>query len=272
MNRVHDISIPSPQELSETRTPEHTVGDRLQQAGSKPLRHLEHSEVEPLQGLREGHEAFDRPLWDELPDDHEAPDHSLWEDLPDDRGRIEDPADNKEEETPEIMEPPVVITFTCPPGVDPKEFARQLKGQERGINSQTIAQNMKNRKDYQNRKDVTGDGRDPEAAKAQKIARDKAFQSRIKRNMEKLNMSYADAKKEAEDWMKKQAALHNPDQIAGGDPAKVSRIGDASVNSSIGGQWKQKVKELQQAVDEFSKNYTADELEKIKMNVKLVVL
>ena len=121
--------------------------------------------------------------------------------------------------------------------MDRKEFNRQLKGQERGINSQTIAENKANRENYQRRKDETGDGRAPEADVAQRRAKEKAFQSRISTNMEKKNMSYGEAKKEAEEWMNGQAALHNPDQVAGGDPNKVSRMGNSRVNSSIGSQW-----------------------------------
>lgn len=84
-------------------------------------------------------------------------------------------------------------------------------------------------------------------------------------------MSYADAKAEAQSWLKTQAALHNPDQIAGGDPGKVSRMGDRSVNSSIGGQWKNRVSELANGIDEYAKGKTREELEHTKLNVKLIV-
>ena len=68
------------------------------------------------------------------------------------------------------MEPPVVIRFKCPEGVDPKEFERQLKAQERGLNSQTVAENKKNREAYEARKEETGNGRDVESKKAQEFA------------------------------------------------------------------------------------------------------
>lgn len=178
-----------------------------------------------------------------------------------------------EKELPEKMEPPVVIKFKCPEGMDKKEFERQLKAQERGLNSQTVGQNMANREAYQQRKEETGSGRSLEGNEAQRMAREKAYQSRIASNM-KNGMSYAEAKEEASNWIKTQAALHNPDQIAGGDPTKVSRMGDANVNSSIGSQWggkAQKVKELESACNEFAKGYTKEELAQIKMNVKLEV-
>lgn len=168
------------------------------------------------------------------------------------------------------MEPPVVIKFRCPEGANSKEFERQIKAQERGLNSQTVAENKKNREAYVARKEETGNGRDVESKKAQKIARQKAFQSRIETN-QKNGMSYSDAKKEAESWIKTQAALHNPDQIAGGDPSKVSRMGDAKVNSSIGVQWKHRVDELKTAVDDYSNGKTSEELANTKMNVKLIM-
>lgn len=165
----------------------------------------------------------------------------------------------------------IPIEFKCPEGVDRKEFNRQLKGQERGLNSQTVLENMKNRNAFEQRKLETGNGRDLESGKkAQEIARQKAFQSRIESNQKK-GMSYPEARKEAQTWISRQAALHNPDQIAGGDPAKVSRMGDAGVNASIGAQWKTRVPELKRAVDEYAKNKSTQELANTKMNVKLTV-
>ena len=168
------------------------------------------------------------------------------------------------------MEPPVIIVFKCPDGVDPKEFLRQLKGQERGLNSQTIAENTYNREAYARRRSETGNGRDPECEIAQKITRQKALQSRIETN-QKNGMTYSEAKAEAENWIKGQAALHNPDQIAGGDPNKVSRMGDASVNSSIGVQWRSRVTILDEAISEYCKSEGVNpgDLTKTKLNVKL---
>lgn len=173
-------------------------------------------------------------------------------------------------ELPQKMEPPVNLKFTCPDGMDKKEFTRQLKGQERGINSQSVAQNIENRNNFQKRLQETGNGRSPEGNMAQKEAREKALAKRIETNQSN-GMTFKEAKEEAENWIKNQAALHNPDQIAGGDPTKVSRMGDARVNSSIGRQWRDNVGQLDSQVSEFAKKYTTDELAKIKMNVKLEV-
>jgi len=172
----------------------------------------------------------------------------------------------------EKMEPQIVIMFICPDGMDKKEFTRQLKGQERGLNSQTLAENMANRAAFEQRKAETGNGRDlSEGKKAQDIAREKATQSRIESN-QKNGMSYSEAKAEAKEWIKTQAALHNPDQIAGGDPTRVSRMGDSNVNSSIGSQWRTRVEQLEKGVKDYAKDKTREELENTKMNVKLVAV
>ena len=179
---------------------------------------------------------------------------------------------NQDAEKMKKMEPPIIIKFICPEGMNREEFIRQLKRQERGLNSQTVAENMDNRAAYEKRRAETGNGRDiSEGKKAQEIAREKALQSRIESNQKK-GMSYSEAKAEAQEWIKKQAALHNPDQIAGGDPSKVSGMGDAGVNSSIGSQWRSRVEHLKQNVDEYAKDKDRGELENTKMNVKLVVV
>lgn len=181
--------------------------------------------------------------------------------------KMRDPDEMRLEDTKEIplkMEPPIVISFNCLDGMDKEEFSRQLKGQEGGLNSQSVAENMKNRAAFQE------NGRSGEGNKLQEVAREKAYQDRIASNMEK-GMSYSEAKREATEWKKTQAALHNPDQIAGGDPTKVVGTGDSKVNSSIGSQWKSRVKQIENATNEFAKGYSDKELSQIKMNVKLEV-
>lgn len=169
------------------------------------------------------------------------------------------------------MYPPIVIKFKIPDGMDKKEFLRQLKAQERGLNSQSLAENMDNREAFNKRKEETGNGRDVEkSSRAQKETREKALQSRIEKNQSN-GMSYKEAKIEAESWIKTQAAIHNPDQIAGGRPDKVSRMGDSRVNSSLGGQWKSRVDTLAKGVEDFANGKTRAELEVTKMNIKLEI-
>ena len=178
--------------------------------------------------------------------------------------------DNKERKSFERMEQ-AIIKFKYPENVNAaqkKEFDRQLKAQERGINSQTVAENIKNRREYQLRKAETGNGRLPEAGIAQQRAREKAITQRIQSNQKK-GMNFSEAKREADAWIQTQAALHNPDQIAGGNPLTVSRMGDKNINSSIGGQWSSRVVLLDSAVNQFVQEHPNQDLAQIKMNVKL---
>ena len=160
------------------------------------------------------------------------------------------------------MEVQVEVKFKCPTGMDQKEFSRQLKGQERGLNNMTVDKWTQNREKYKE------NGRAPEGAEAQRLQREKALQSRIESNQKK-GMSYAEANKEAKTWIAGQDALHNPDQKAGGDPNKVSRMGDAKVNRSIGSQWRGRIDAMEREIKAYAKDKSPEELAKTKLNVKL---
>ena len=51
-------------------------------------------------------------------------------------------------------------------------------------------------------------------------------------------MDPEEAEKVARESMKGQAALHNPDGVAGGKIDSITSMGDENINSSIGSQWK----------------------------------
>lgn len=178
----------------------------------------------------------------------------------------ENNSETKKSDIKEVMEPPIIIKFKCPSDVDPTEFRRQLKGQQEGLNKQSVKENIDNRARYE------AEGRAKEGADAQKIAKEKAIADRIKDNLDK-GMSVSEAREEANEYFKDKAALHDPDQVAGGDPQNVTGMGDARINSSIGGQWGKggKAKELAKAVSDFAEGKTDEELSKIKMNVILEV-
>ncbi|PVE70060.1 hypothetical protein DC421_17780 [Priestia megaterium] len=78
--------------------------------------------------------------------------------------------------------------------------------------------------------------------------------------------SFDEAEEEAEKWLKTQAALHNPDQVAGGRP---EIIGDKRVNFSIGSQWRSRIKIVDKQIEEISKNMTLEQLKNTYLNVKL---
>jgi len=81
------------------------------------------------------------------------------------------------------------------------------------------------------------------------LGRDTSINTIIKRIKEdaldkKINslvangIDYETAEQQAKDWLKTQAVLHNPDQIAGGFADLLSGLGNKNINSSIGSQWR----------------------------------
>ena len=132
-----------------------------------------------------------------------------------------------------------VIEFNNKSGLDEKEFKKQLRDQQDGLCELTIDEYKKNREVYNKRKAETGNGRDPDSAKYQTQAKKEAIATKTK---EFRNQGYS--KTEAETMAKKcasdKAALHTPDQIAGGFADRISGMGDSGINSSIGPQWNSK--------------------------------
>ncbi|WP_024480406.1 polymorphic toxin type 15 domain-containing protein [Cellulophaga baltica] len=142
------------------------------------------------------------------------------------------------------------------------EFIKQLRGQEAGLNNLTVDDFIKNRDEY------LKNGRSNSASKAQRDFREKAHNKRIKENRKK-GMSYDEAKLEADEWMDTQAALHDPDQVAGGFGDNVTGMGDRDVNSSLGSQWKDKIDDLDSQVREAAKDMTEAEKKSTYLNIEL---
>jgi hypothetical protein len=115
-----------------------------------------------------------------------------------------------------VHNPTCVIKFKYPAGAstaDKLEFTRQLKLQQRGINKLTRNQLKKNRAAYV------------------KHGRSKAGKAAQRKYRKKHGLGST------------QAALHNPDQIAGGGPIPTAH-GTTGINSSLGSQWKGNVAQL----------------------------
>ncbi|QOS82315.1 hypothetical protein JNUCC31_05450 [Paenibacillus sp. JNUCC31] len=163
-------------------------------------------------------------------------------------------------DVPRISE--VEIKFKINPKHDKIEFERQLKAQEEGINSLTVEEFIQNRDRY------LRDGRALEGDAAQKLARQEALKEKVT-ELRKQGLSREEANKKAEEWLKEQAALHNPDQIAGGKPEKIGGVGDKRVNSSIGSQWKSRIRELDKQIREIASTMTKEERESTFLNIKL---
>ncbi|EMT46365.1 polymorphic toxin type 15 domain-containing protein [Anoxybacillus flavithermus] len=161
---------------------------------------------------------------------------------------------------PRISE--IEISFKRNPKHDAAEFERQLKAQEEGINSLTVDEFIKNRDRY------LKDGRPLEGDAAQKLARQEALKEKVS-ELRKQGLSREQAKKQAEEWLKNQAALHNPDQIAGGNPRHIGGMGNKKINSSIGSQWKSRIKDLDRKIRDTAEAMTQEERESTFLNVRL---
>ena len=140
----------------------------------------------------------------------------------------------------------VTVSFNRNPKHDETEFVRQLKNQEEGMNKLTVQEYLDNRERY------IKEGRAIEGDMAQKVAREEAFDAKYK-ELRNSGLSRAEAQIKAKEWLKTQAALHNPDQIAGGNPLHIGGMGDTRINSSLGSQWKYRI----DVVDEQIRNMAA---------------
>ena len=158
----------------------------------------------------------------------------------------------------------IVLTFKNKYKKDKREeFSRQLRGQEEGLANLTVAEILLNKEEYRQRKKAEQEqgkprpsGRDPSGndiqKKVQKETRDNFELEKQKELFRKFECDNArnpneeeekEIKKIAKDYANKKmgnrkyAALHEPDQIAGGYAKNVTGLGLFGVNSSIGSQW-----------------------------------
>ena len=156
------------------------------------------------------------------------------------------------------------------PGLDRGEFARQLTGQQDGLNRLTVAQFLANRGHYLSKAALTGDGRDPKGDAAQKLARAKALRTKVlELRREDRALSKSQATAQAQLWMGTQAALHNPDQVAGGHADTIAGLGDARVNSAIGAQWPKRIKAIDEQVRRFAAAMSPAEQKSTYLNMHL---
>lgn len=116
-----------------------------------------------------------------------------------------------------------------------KEFYKQLKKQEEGLNKMTVGEYLENRKAFES----IGRGSGQAQGKARRELQEKMTSS-IKNSLRKKNIRGVKAETEAtkmtNEKMKTLAALHDPDMKSGGKN-EIGGFGDSKVNSSIGSQW-----------------------------------
>jgi len=198
----------------------------------------------------------------------------------------------KDESVPK-MEGISPVTFQRSEHHDADEYARQLEMQERGINAMAMNAWLKHRKDFDTRNDAKGSGRHEKSGKAQedhradmrKLYYEKKFKELYEKYLQdyKKKMKESDAEikavkeakkqaeKDADNYMKGTAALHGPDQVAGGHFAGLHGLGSLSINSSIGSQWKDRYSGMESEVKKFKTKIQKEhkDTSKIKMNIKL---
>ena len=162
-----------------------------------------------------------------------------------------------------------------------EEYIRQITRQQDGLGELTIGVYLKNRQAYRKRKEQqkaegkkNPSGRSPEGSKAQAVEREKALAEKVEKLMDAdKTLSEEKAEALAKEWIKTQAALHDPDQIAGGNPENITGMGDARINSSIGSQWqaKSRADDVEEQVWEYieKNNISEDEWDGILLSIEI---
>ncbi len=163
-----------------------------------------------------------------------------------------------------INETNIDVSFNRKSKFNKDEYVRQLKNQEEGINNLTLKEFIDNRDNYLDRRKKTGSGRANEGTKEQIRARDKFFKNKVFELIEN-GKSIKEAKEEVRSMMNDLAALHDPDQIAGGNPDKILGLGDKRINQSIGSQWRGRINSIDEKIRNIANAYSTKELENIRI-------
>ncbi|MBC2315544.1 hypothetical protein HCC18_01705 [Listeria booriae] len=156
----------------------------------------------------------------------------------------------------------IEVTFKRNPKHDPEEFARQLADQEKGMNELTVSEYLANREKY------LAQGRALEGNPAQQVARERAYTEKVT-ELQERGLTITAAKKQAKEWMDTQAALHNPDQIAGGKALNIGGLGDRRINSSIGSQWRYRIDIVDEKINQMIGQIPKENWKDTYLNVSL---
>ncbi|MEX5541508.1 DUF6861 domain-containing protein [Pseudomonas poae] len=138
------------------------------------------------------------------------------------------------------------------------EFKRQLKGQEGGLNRLTIEEYLENI--------ASPVKRSPEVAKRARKELESRLRKRFLKDFPDMDRKEAQttAINKAKETMANIAALHNPDLRAGGKDI-IGDFGDRQVNSTIGPQWRPKIKNLKEVAEKVPESLRKSTF----LNVKL---
>lgn len=159
---------------------------------------------------------------------------------------------------------PVTIDFTPNATHDPAEVRLQLDEQQAGLNQLTAEQYLDNRAAYLEH------SRSPLGDAAQATMRREAIADFIDQYLlDHPEADWASAQEAATAEFANKAPLHAPDQVAGGFPENVVRMGDGPVNSSIGAQWRTRVRILDAEVLSRLEGIDEDLWDRIHLDIRL---
>lgn len=88
--------------------------------------------------------------------------------------------------------------------------------------------------------------------------------------LQDAGLSLKEAEEQAQKWLDTQAALHNPDQVAGGHASNVGGVGDKGVNSSIGSQWRYRIDDVDAQIQKMSESMSEAERNSTYLNVNFI--
>lgn len=155
-----------------------------------------------------------------------------------------------------------------------KDYQRQLDMQQENINNMSANEFKAAREAYgKNGRNPLAEGMQKAFGKAFLKKVTKSVKSTLKKKKPNLSSKELDtlATQKAEDIKKgKLVALHNPDMVSGGYNSPMpEKMGDASINSSIGSSWNQKnrIEDMDSYVNDAIKNGAGND----KMNIELKV-
>ena len=167
---------------------------------------------------------------------------------------------------PRISEEPIELDMSFKSDkVNVDEFYSQGHMQEDALNNLTVEEYFNN---YNSR---VQNGRAAAGTEAQReyrfIAKEITTDDLMEANPA---LSYQEARKMATETYRKSAALHNPDQIAGGDPTQIHAIGGSRENSVFGALWGKgrRAEQLHDKIVELTKNMTPEEMKMTRLHVK----
>ena len=146
------------------------------------------------------------------------------------------------------------------------EFSQQVADQQKGLNRLSVDDFLKNRDAY------LRNGRSSSGSSAQAAFRTRAHADKVgELRRANPNMSRKEAQRQADLHMKSRAALHDPDQIAGGFGHNVNRLGDRRVNSSLGSQWKSRIGDVDSHVRQQAQGMTEAQRKSTFLNVDMPI-